>query len=854
MARYATPVVMLLALAAVITAPDRTRADAAVRNVRIVDFGADMCGFVYNPYRNLAPYQVRGLEPFLDKDGNGTLDNDTVSGWPFSLSEPLSFPFAPFYDLRQKSARLYGGVMTYAVNNPERYVSEGMMNANHESRDDFNFMGLGAGKPIPADELLEAYGLWLWQKDDFLNDGDRHAVAFAPDSYIAVHVSRYWGGFHAGRWVVREGEQFYVSEKTFGDKDELIDGAAVRDRYAKRNPMTHRTYILRPGESRWARYEPRESEPGRHATMDFDADAATFEPRRFDDITAVGFLVIRRLSPATRAVWDNLSVHQTLALKWYAFRCDAVVRRPQRGGYVVEMAPAAGGLLLGVRPVSFAQWERIRRIGVTNQYCPGLGELGYAIRCDGAMGAMEADGRSHTAAEPVGAITWLDAVAWCNMLSEYEGLSPAYYADAACTEVLRRVVNRNQRELWGSAPTVYWRQGAEGFRLPTRAESPGEDVLCWEGPSAGALLRVARNPADAPDGAVVFRQPSWPDLADLAADPDTLAAEARAEAERLQRVRLPVGMASAEDGDPFGVFATQTVIREARNDRFRGLISEEQLAQVTRENSPPDYAGRPTYDLEVGATEVPYRTWIAVRRWAQRQGYSFNYAGDMGSMRCLFDEGHAFSPDEPVTNITWHDALVWCNALSELTGRRCAYYLDAEYTQPYRQALTFRLDTFHGPGYPALPAEVLEAMGHSAPADRPADSNSATRIYLDADADGYRLPFVQEFDRLGPDAGHADAATLAGQALAVEGGAPRTGPVDAGQPDARGLYELHGNVLEWAWSPLDSYLDVMGKYPLNGYGCFSMTVRQTAENTRRYQDATYSTRPYFGFRIVRRAK
>jgi len=101
-------------------------------------------------------------------------------------------------------------------------------------------------------------------------------------------------------------------------------------------------------------------------------------------------------------------------------------------------------------------------------------------------------------------------------------------------------------------------------------------------------------------------------------------------------------------------------------------------------------------------------------------------------------------------------------------------------------------------------------------------------------------------------AAHAGAGALEGQTLATEGVAWRTRPVDAGKPDAKGLYELNGNVLEWAWSPLDSFVDVMGKYRMNGYGCFSMTATQTAANRRPYQDAVYNTRPYFGFRVVRK--
>jgi sulfatase-modifying factor enzyme 1 len=584
------------------------------------------------------------------------------------------------------------------------------------------------------------------------------------------------------------------------------------------------------------------------------AASATFEPHAFRDVSAAGLLVTRSLSKATRAVWNNLSPNQALALKWYAFRCDAVVRRPQQGGYVVPMAPAGEGLLLSAAPVSFDQWERIRRIGVTNQYCSGLGDLGYALRSDGAMGEMETDGKPHAASEPVRRLTWVDAVAWCNMLSEYEGLEPAYYADPACTKVLRRVVNRSMREQWGSSPTVYWRKGAEGFRLPTLAELPSGNAFRWEGPSAGAALRLARSPAGSSGGEVVSREPDWPSTADAGADPDEIARAARAEARRLKFVRLPIGIAAPEDRDPFGVFIAQRAIGRARNDRFRGTVTPEQLEEITRRNQAPDYAARPTHDLEVGATEIPYRAWIALRHWAQREGYEFNYPGDMGSMRCLADADHEFSPDEPVTNICWHDALVWCNALSELTGRRCVYYNDSDLQQPYRRAITFRLDTFNKPGYPIHPAPLREAIGKRGTAPRPADTNCATRIYLDSEADGYRLPYVQEFDRLSPPRAHRGRGPLKGQTLATEGKPVRTGAVDAGKPNEQGLYELNGNVLEWAWSPLDTYLDVMGKYHLNGYGCFSMTPAQTMSNTKPYQDAVYNTRPYFGFRVVRRAE
>jgi formylglycine-generating enzyme required for sulfatase activity len=59
---------------------------------------------------------------------------------------------------------------------------------------------------------------------------------------------------------------------------------------------------------------------------------------------------------------------------------------------------------------------------------------------------------------PVQSIDWYDAVKWCNARSEKEGRVPAYYTDAALTQVYRT----GQVE-----PFVKWNAG---YRLPTEAE------------------------------------------------------------------------------------------------------------------------------------------------------------------------------------------------------------------------------------------------------------------------------------------------------------------------------------------------------------------------------------------------
>lgn len=63
---------------------------------------------------------------------------------------------------------------------------------------------------------------------------------------------------------------------------------------------------------------------------------------------------------------------------------------------------------------------------------------------------------------PVQTVNWYDAVKWCNARSEMEQLTPAYYTDAAQTNVYRtgRIDLSRQQVRWS----------ADGYRLPTEAE------------------------------------------------------------------------------------------------------------------------------------------------------------------------------------------------------------------------------------------------------------------------------------------------------------------------------------------------------------------------------------------------
>ncbi len=450
----------------IISAITLTGVWCAGQSVRIVDFGADL-GWGELFYRGESV--TKGTNSTVDRDKNGTTDNDFVSSWHFSLEKPLNMPGLR-YDTDAKNAVFYGGLVLYSCNPAKpkapRAISEGHLNSNHEFRDDLNFMGGLAehGK----NELVEAYANWFWKKQDFLNGGDKNAVSFDATSRIVVHVSRYWGGFNAGRWMVREGERFYLSQTTWGNTTKAYSFVRENNKEvesASKNPIVHTSHILRPTETAWAEYHPQKQ-------LDFDSKQAVFKKIDFKDVTAVGFFVERELAPAQKVA---SALRPPLAFKWNAFRCDAVVKRPS--DHYVKMVPvtSAGNgttpaLYMSEGEVRFKEWQAMLRIGVTNQYCFGLGDLGYAFTRDGAMGSMESDTDSHSSHEPVTGISWHDAIAFCNLLSEVEGMEPVYYTDAEFKTILRRVKDRDMRENWDKRPAVFWNRKANGYRLPTETE------------------------------------------------------------------------------------------------------------------------------------------------------------------------------------------------------------------------------------------------------------------------------------------------------------------------------------------------------------------------------------------------
>jgi len=172
-----------------------------------------------------------------------------------------------------------------------------------------------------------------------------------------------------------------------------------------------------------------------------------------------------------------------------------------------------------------------------------------------------------------------------------------------------------------------------------------------------------------------------------------------------------------------------------------------------------------TRDFLLGTTEVTQAQWQIV-------------------MGATPSRNYACGPACPVDNVSWLDAMIFCNRLSELEGFKPCYFLDDD--------------------------EVRWNQG----------------------CDGYRLPTEAEWEyaaRAGGERAFAFGKCLSTDEANYNGRSPlgdcpegldRGGPSRVGvlHPNGWGLYDMHGNVKEWGWDWYGDYPDLPQSDPLGPAG------------------------------------
>ena len=254
---------------------------------------------------------------------------------------------------------------------------------------------------------------------------------------------------------------------------------------------------------------------------------------------------------------------------------------------------------------------------------------------------------------------------------------------------------------------------------------------------------------------------------------------------------VPLQISCSDSGDDNG----DSNPSETKPDPVKAALAE----GVTYKNIDKLMIAVPGKEFSILATEVTQELYESV----------------MGENPSKFNE----EKNLPVEQVSWYDAVYFCNKLSDMFGLTPVY---------------------------AVAGETDAGKWGYAPHKK---ENITGTVRQNENADGYRLPTVEEWQyaaKGGQDFKYSGSGNLDEVGWYEDNSESKTHPVAQKKPNDYGLYDMSGNVNEWCGGPYPNYS--RSRYCCGGSWYSSADYCEVGDN--READAN-NTNSNFGFRFVR---
>ena len=244
----------------------------------------------------------------------------------------------------------------------------------------------------------------------------------------------------------------------------------------------------------------------------------------------------------------------------------------------------------------------------------------------------------------------------------------------------------------------------------------------------------------------------------------------------------------------------------------------------------------PESDVFVGERKLTIPDLIVSDHEVTRGEYKAVMGKDPSTAYAYDKNGNKLTGEDvlnnPVNDVNWYDALVYCNKRSMQENLTPCYTINSS-TDPddWGEVPTSRNNTW----------------------------NAAT---CDFNANGYRLPTEAEWEWLargGENYTYAGSDTIDDVAWYTENtNGTGTRDVKTKAPNGYGLYDMSGNVWEWCWDwsgdisyNTAAYGATSGANRVMRGGCWNSTLSDYCAVSNRTSDPPTSCRNVLGFRVVR---